>query len=399
MAADARLPPTWLMGAGFLPLGVSGAVMLLTTPQLLAGDHVPEPVIATVTAIALSPSFLSFALAPMLDWRFSRKAYAIVFAAVGGLCSFAALLAMRQLFLLTLLLFIGNMAISLGVAAVGGWFGNLTETERKGRLGAWFTVYNIAGGGIASAVAIPLLRDLPYAVGAAVLGLGVVSALPLYILTPCPPADGRLARESFSAFAREVLALLRQPTVLWTLLLFLLPSASFALTNILGGVGQDFHTSERLVALIGGAGVAIAGVFGSLLVPPLANLVPPRPLYLLIGIAGAAFSLLLVILPRTPLIFGLAELGENVFQAAAFATGYVIILRTIGQNNPLAATQFGLLLAATCLPLTYMQTLDGQGYAANGLAGAFITDAGLSGGVCILLAMLFWALRRRIPKV
>ena len=46
-----------------------------------------------------------------------------------------------------------------------------------------------------------------------------------------------------------------------------------------------------------------------------------------------------------------------------------------------------------------MQTIDGAGYAAGGVAGAFMTDAGLSGAVCILLALLFWGMRRRIPAV
>jgi len=32
--------------------------------------------------------------------------------------------------------------------------------------------------------------------------------------------------------------------VLWTLLLFLAPAAAFSLTNILGGLGRDFATSE-----------------------------------------------------------------------------------------------------------------------------------------------------------
>ena len=138
-------------------------------------------------------------------------------------------------------------------------------------------------------------------------------------------------------------ALLRQSAVLWTLLLFMLPAASFALTNALGGFGNDFHTPERLVSLLGGAGLLAAGLFGSLMVPVLAKKVPPRPLYLAIGGIGALFTLILAATPHVPATFSLAMLGENVFQAAAFAVENMIILRTIGQDNPLAATQFGLL--------------------------------------------------------
>jgi PAT family beta-lactamase induction signal transducer AmpG len=248
-------------------------------------------------------------------------------------------------------------------------------------------------------MAIPLLRGMPYLAGAALLSLLIVAALPIYLTTPCPPADGRLAEESFREFARDLAALLRRPTVLWTLLLFLAPAASFALTNQLSGEGRDFGAPERLVGLFGGAGAAIAGVVGSLLTPRIGKRLPPRVLYLLVGGLGAVFTLTLILLPRSPAVFGLAMLGENVFQAASFSVANIIVLRTIGHDNPLAATQFGLLNAAGSLPLTYMQVLDGQAYGLGGLNGSLLADAGLSAAACALLGATSWIFRRRLPDV
>jgi PAT family beta-lactamase induction signal transducer AmpG len=399
MATTRPLPPIWLMGLGFLPLGAFGSIMLITVPQLLAAEHVGEPQIASVTAIGLSPGFCSFLLAPLLDWRFSRRAYAVGFSVAGAVCAAAALLVIRDLRLLTALLFLGDMAICLNVAAVGGWFGNLVRTEDKGALGAWFTVANIGVGGLVATAAIYLLRDLPYVLGSGLLGLLTLTATPLLFWVPCPPADGRLASESFKEFARDVLVLLRRPTVLWTLPLFLAPSASFALTNILGGLGRDFDTPEAMVGLIGGAGVSIAGVLGSLLIPGLSKRIEPRPLYLLVGGVGAAFTLACTLLPRSPATFGLAFLGENAFQAAAFAVANLIALRTIGHENPLAATQFGLLTAAYALPLIYMQVIDGQAYGVAGVAGSYLADALVSGGACVVLALVLWLFRRKTPAL
>ncbi len=387
------------MGFGFIPLGVFGAVMLITTPQLLAANHVPESQIAAVTATALIPGFSGFLLSPLLDWKFSRRTYALIFAALGAAALFAALLMIHDLAALTALLVLGNLAIGLCMASVGGWFGNLASTEQKGDLGAWLTVANIGAGGMTAAGAIPLLRHLPYEIGAAILALAVLLATPLFLLTPCPPADGRLARESFAAFARDVLALLRRPTVLWTLAIFLAPAASFALTNTLGGLGGDFRTSEALVGLIGGAGVAVAGVAGSLAIPLLDKRIPPRPLYLLVGGVGALFTLSLIVIPHTPASFGLAMLGENVFQAAAFSVSNVIILRTIGHDNPLASTQFALLNAASSLPLSYMQMIDGQAYGHGGLNGSLLADAAVSGAAALSLAGVLWLMRRRVPAI
>ncbi|HZZ88050.1 MAG TPA: MFS transporter, partial [Caulobacteraceae bacterium] len=394
------LPPVWVMGLGFLPLAASGSLTLITTPTLLAANHVPEAQIASVTTIALIPAFIGFLLGPLLDWRFSRRFYAIAFAVVGAVTQFAGLLFIRDLAVLSVLLFVAGLAIGLCVSAVGGWFGNLTPTAEKSALGAWFTVTNLGAGGIIASLAIPALRELPYALGAALTCLTIVAAIPLFLVVECPPADGRLASESFAAFAGDVLALLRRPSVLWTLLIFLAPCASFALTNILSGLGRDYHTSEGLVGLIGGLGISVAGVIGSLSIPILARFASPRPLYLMVGGFGAIFTLMLTLVGRDPVTFGVAVLGENVFQAAAFSVGNMIVLRTIGHDNPLAATQFGLLNSAASLPLMYMQFIDGQGYGrAGGVNGAFLVDAGVSGAACVALALVLWLFRRRIPAI
>ena len=399
MAGTRGAPPAWLLGFGFWPLGAFGAVQLLTVPQLLAADHVSEPQIAAVTAISLLPGFGVFLLAPILDWRFSRRAYAVAFSLLAALCLAAAMACIRDLPALTALLFVGSTAIALCVSAVGGWFGSITRKEDESVLGAWLTVANIGAAGLVGAGGIHLLRGLPPALGEGAAGLTVLAALPLYLLVPCPPADDRLAHESFRAFARDIAALLRRPAVVWTLLLFLAPAASFALTNIMGGVGRDFHVSESLVGLVSGVGVTLAGVFGSLIIPVLSRGVAPRPLYLLVGGVGALFSAALVLAPHIPATFALAVIGENIFQAASFSVQNLIILRTIGQNNPLAATQFGVLNAAGSLPLSYMQYADGQGYGVGGIAGAYIADALISGGACAALALMLVLLRRRIPAV
>jgi PAT family beta-lactamase induction signal transducer AmpG len=266
-------------------------------------------------------------------------------------------------------------------------------------LGAWFNVANAGGAGVTAALAMTLLRNLPYAVGAGILASLVLAPLPLYLAIACPPPDRRRARESIRVFTGDLLSLLRRPSVLWTLLIFLLPAASFAMTNTLGGVGGDFDTPEALVGLLGGAGSAIAAVAGSLLAPRLEARLAPRRLYLLIGMAGAAFTLGLVALPRNAITFGLAMLGENFFQGAAFSVQNLIILRSIGRDNPLASTQFSLLTAALSLPLVYMQVIDGYAYSRfSGVKGSYLADALISGSFCLALGLAVWVFRDKITR-
>jgi PAT family beta-lactamase induction signal transducer AmpG len=112
-------------------------------------------------------------------------------------------------------------------------------------------------------------------------------------------------------------------------------------------------------------------------------------LYIGIGVLGAFFTLSLLVPPRTPILFATAMVGENIFQSAAFALIYALILLSIGRNNPIASTQFALINAASIVPIVYMPILDGLGYDRGGLAGNLAADAGLSLIGCTVMALLF----------
>jgi PAT family beta-lactamase induction signal transducer AmpG len=377
---------------------VSGGLLLITMPQLLAAQHTPENRIAAITAMALAAGFVSFLAAPLLDWRLSRRTWAVIFTLFTALGNAAALLFVSRLEMLPVLFFLSSVASTLVAAATGGWFGEMVARERQGALGSWFAAVNIAAGGFAAAVAIPIFRGLPAPAGELVLGGLNLLALPLFLATPCPPADSRLAHEGIAAFARDVIRVVRRPIVLWTLVLFVSPATAFALTNSLSGFAAQFHTSEAMAGLLGGAGVSVAGVIGSLLAPQLGERLPPRMLYIGLGLLGAGFSFLLIGLPRTPALFGVALLGENIFQAAAFAVSNRITLNTLGEDNPLAATQFGLLLAASAVPLTYMQIIDGAAFTAHGLTGGLFADAALTAASSLLLAIILRAFRASVAR-
>src|ERR1700744_4894788 len=112
-----KLPPVWLLGFGLWPLGVNGALMLVTMPQLLAAEHAPEGRIAAITAMALAPGFVSFLMAPLLDWRFSRRTWAVVFTLVTGIGSAMAFALVRRLDLLPACFFLSNLGAYLVAAA------------------------------------------------------------------------------------------------------------------------------------------------------------------------------------------------------------------------------------------------------------------------------------------
>ena len=389
-----RTPPIWLMGMSNLSFGLYAGFISVPLPQLLAAQHVPEARIAAITATVFSGGIGVFLLGPMLDVRFSRRWYATLFAALAGICLTASVLYSTHLELLKILMLLGFASAQLCTNALGGWLATIVHQHDESRLSSSTWAATFAGIGLMAILAGELVRSLPLPLAAVLLGLIVFIPTSIFLLMPSPGPDRRLARESFSKFSAEVIAVVRRREVLIALALFASPCASFALTNTLGSLGNDFHASPRIVSVVGGAGLSLAGIFGSLMFRPFARLIRLRPLYLAIGAAGALFTASLLLLHHTPTTFGIAIVGENIFQALAYTGITAISFETIGRNNPLAATTYGLFNASSLIPLIYMQIIDGRAYGWHGVIGSFVADASLSLIACALLASMLFLLRR-----
>jgi PAT family beta-lactamase induction signal transducer AmpG len=293
---------------------------------------------------------------------------------------------------------IGSAASFLSSSALGGWLSSVLPKEDETRLSSWFNIANISGSGVIVVIAGELFRHLSLRTSSELLAILIFLPTCIFLLIPAPGPDRRLARESFVRFSREVLELLKQRKVLIALALFFAPAGSFALANVLSGLGDDYYASAHLVTLVGGIGVILAGVVGSLVYPLLARRVALRPLYLAIGITGAAFTLFILVLPHNSSAFAVALIGETVFQALAVTGALAIVFETIGQNNPLAATTFCVMLSALNVSITYMVAVDGMAYGQRGLLGMYLTDAGLGIAACILLGLLLMAVTRERPR-
>lgn len=390
-----HIPPVWLMGLGNATMGFSTGLVFFVLPQLLAADHVPEGRIAVMTAIAFSANFWCVLFAPMLDVRFSRRWYATVLAATAGLSITMAVVTLQHHLLLEIAMVVNTLSVTLSSSALGGWLSGVVAPEDKNFLSKWMNIALVSGTGIASVLGGELVRLLPLSLAALILGLLVFLPAAIFLLIPAPGPDRRLASESFAQFNREVLLLFRRREVVVVLLLFLVPCSTFALPNLLGGLGADFHASERLISLSGGIGAFFPGILGCAIFPFIARRIPLRFFYLANGILGSLFTLSLIVLPHVTFTFGLALFGEFLFQAVSFSIQIGIVFEAIGENNPLAATTFSFLTAATNVPVTYVMLLDGHAYTAGGIRGIFAADAAIGIGTCIVAGLLLAKFDRR----
>ena len=406
----------WLMGLSNATIGLAGGFIVLPLPQMLAAQGVPEIRIATISAACLSPGFWVFLLGPMLDIRFTRRWYATVFAGLAGIGLMTGVLMRGHLLTLEILLMVAYAASVLSSNALGGWLAGVipdvaasegdNPNHEGARLSAWTQVGLFLGNGLMAGIAAEGMRRLPLTVIAPILGALVVLPAAVFPWIPVPELTSpdaaksalNLARDGFRKLFTELGALLKRREVVLTLLLFAAPTGSFALTNQLGGVSVDFHASPAFVGRMGGVVLSLAGATACLLLPLFARWIKSLPLYLLIGTIGSLFTLSLLLLPRNPLTFAIAFLGENVVQALSFTAAVAICFATIGRNNPLAATQFSLLTSATVIPILYMGILDGRVYDSHGLARMYLMDGGISIAACAVMATVMWLFARQ-PKI
>lgn len=389
-----KLPPVWVMGMTNAAYGMYGGFAVITVAEMLAAQGLPGDRIARAVSTILSPSIWIFLFAPVLDVKFRRRTYALILSVMTAVCVAGCVLNRTNVTALQAFGFAGMATVSQLQNAVGGWTGALIGKDADSRLGAWFAVANTGAGGVMMLVGGEIVQRM--SAWHAALSLASLMVLPclLYLFIPAPLPDARLT-ESYRKFMGDIAALATRREVQISLLLFLLPSASFALTNVLGGVGADFRASEHMVSLFAGVGAAIAGTVSSLLVPLLAKRFALRPLYLGIGIAGGLFTLCVALMPHVPGVFAVAITGENAFQALGFAAANALTFEAVGPGNPLASTLFAVLLSCTNLSITYMGFVDAHAYALHGIRGSFFTDAGISIAVCAVLVVVLPKLLRR----
>jgi len=244
-----RRAPLWLMGLSNAIFGMFGGIVSISVPQLLSARHVPETTIAAMSAVIISPGFWTFLVSPVLDVRFSRRWYSVATGAASAVLLSLALLNLDHLALVEFLLLAGFFSANLCQSALGGWLSSIVSAEQENRLSVWVTMGNIGGGGAMALLMSELVRNFSTTTAALVSGAAILLPIAVFPWMPAPGPDRRLARESFPQFFGEVLGLLKRREILFAILIFVAPVATFSLTNFLSGLGGDFHASPHFVGL------------------------------------------------------------------------------------------------------------------------------------------------------
>ncbi len=155
-----QLPP-WAMGLAIAPMGFYFGFVSTAMPILLAAHSVPLGKIANISAWGFSPSFWAFLLCPILDVRFSKRTYALVFAALAALCLGACTLLTSNLIAFTAVLTAGCAAVVIFGNAHQGWMPDVVHDKHYSAVGGTSNIANLGAAGLFATLAVVLMRTLP----------------------------------------------------------------------------------------------------------------------------------------------------------------------------------------------------------------------------------------------
>jgi PAT family beta-lactamase induction signal transducer AmpG len=383
-----QLPP-WAMGLAVAPLGFYFGFISTAMPILLRSKGVSVDEISKISFLAFSPSFWAFTLCPILDVRFSKRTYALVFAAIAAVCLGASTLLTGNLTLFTIVLTIGCTATVMFGNAHGGWMPDVIQDQHYSQVGGTVNIANLGAAGAFAALAVAVVRACPAVLAAWLLGALVLAPTVMLFFIPLPTRPTRAAAEVFGNFFRDLYRVCKTRSCVLGLICFLSPTACFALTNVFSSLGSDFHASEGWVTVLNGPLVAVICSCGCLAGIWLCSRFLRRTIYVVAGFGGAAAALAMMCLPHTLEFFVGGVLAYNFFQGINYTAFSAFEYEIVGPGNPLAATQIALLTAASNAPISYMTRVDGHFYGNHGLAGMLAVDALSSILVGTLLLLLF----------
>ncbi len=390
------MPPSWLVGMGYLSFGLVIGFSITALPYLLTKSGISLDRVAVVSATVMSPTAWGFLLNPVLDTGFTRRTYCWITVGIAAISIALALsaLSLHHLGIMTMLLLLGELCMVLFGNAVSGWTAEFVPESARGAVGGWTNVANLGGGALGSLAVMSLSARL----SGGWLGLGMMATILLgaapLLFFPKARASSFALRQVFSDSIRATWQACKNRQFLIGLALFLAPASSVAAINLFSGLGQDFGASHATVIVVTGAGCALIASIGSLLGGFLSGRFPRGYVYLAAGMAAALCALTLAFLPHTREAFIWGVLLYNGFAGIIYAAFTALGLEIVGHTSVVASTQLGLFAATTNAAIDFMTWADGRGYHAFGARGLLCVDGFAALATAIpLLFLVHWQLR------
>ena len=393
---------------GVLYGGTFNGFVAVSLSQLLPEHGVTLERESEIATLILTASYVGFLVTPLVDCGLPRRIWAIVLALLATVCLGISVPMLRAAsangghgegtVALMLVLFVGYLANQVYTSAIGGMVPNLVPSSKLGAVSAWMNIAYLSLSFTGGALSVWEIRHLPVVAAAVLVPLPVVlGASPLLVIGQEDRALNRFG-DAMRQLLVNLRATLRQRSFLFALVVFVVPSATFALQNLFGGMGTDFRASANLTNLSVGLLSTIGCAAGAALGGPLSNRIDRRLLFIAPAMVAALGSLAMAFGPHTPWVFAGGMLFYNLMAGINYTATSALVFQIVGKNNPLSATEYSVCIAACNLAIAGTVFLDGAGSGHGGVNGALIVDALLSLVLGAIVLALVYRLGGGFPR-
>lgn len=393
---------------GILYGGTFNGFAAVSLSQLLPDRGVSLERVSEIVGLILTASYVSFLVTPLVDCGLPRRVWAGLLAMAAAICLGFSVPLLNAAghnaghgtgsVTLMLVLFFGYLCNQVYTSAIGGMVPNLVAPKQHGSVSAWMNISYLALTGAGGALSVWEIRHLPLPLATLLVPVPILlGAIPLLFL----PKEARRPRpvgEAMRQLFHDLSATAKKPSYLFALLVFVVPSATFALQNLFGGMGADFHAGPELTNLSVGLLFTIACAIGAAIGGPLSSRVDRRLLFIAPAMLAALGNLVMIFGPHTPWMFAAGLFFYNLMAGINYTATSALVFQIVGRDNPLSATQYSVCIAACNLAIAGSVFMDGRGSGHGGANGALAVDATLSLVLGTIVLALVWRLGGGFPK-
>lgn len=348
----------------------------------------PVDEIGNMQAIALFPAIWAFLWSPLADTGLRKRSWVLVSAVCAAIAAGAAILDIRgPVSVLTALLFLANALTGLLSSACGGLLTVMPESVR-GRSAGWYQAGNTGGAAIGGGAVIWLADHASLTVVAFAIAASMILPALAALWIQEPPPVQRAILPQLRGMGHDMRELLRSRRTWLGLTFFLSPVGTAAVSNLITGVGQDYHASGNEVALVTGLAGGLLSAGGCYIGGLVADKMNRMVAYALAGGFAAIFGAWLAFGPANGYTYAAGYCGYSVAAGFAYAVYTALLLDVIGKTKHAAAFAYSVLNASGNASIAYMTKLDSVGYKHWGARGLMATDAVANAGFMVILLLV-----------
>ncbi len=373
-----------------IPPGISFGFISVTLPYVLTQNGFTVGEAATITAVALSSNLWRFLWSPIVDLTLSLHKWYIIgltFTALSLLAIYFVPLETGNRVLLTVIVFISQIASTFNFTPVGGFMAKTVKEDQKGRAAGWYQAGNLGGMGIGGGAGLWIASNYSFGMSVFVLSCSMlVCVFGLYLL-PRVIAEKVSLKKRFTVITVDLKRLFKSKIALFSIALFITPIGIGGAANLWSSVAFNWDVNADNIAVVVGVLSAIASVIGCVIGGWVADRLGRWWAFFGAGSIMAAISLLMAIAPGIPVMFNTGVLLYALSTGMAYAAFSAVVLHVIGKGA--ASTKYALLSSFGNIAPVYMTALNGWIYDGYGIQIMLLSETvlGLS-FVIIFLGIL-----------